>query len=122
MTKGTLRIVEPDIAVVSFTGRLIIGESLSVLSDAVAELEGRDAPKIVLDLTEVTYIDSSGIGMLVAVMTRVRNTGGQIRIAFRWPEGILGMIAASLIDADVEAAIAALRSEKKTAPPKKRGW
>src|SRR5688500_15320895 len=46
----------------------------------VSELTGRGIVKILVDLGEVTYIDSSGIGMLAAKLKHVRERGGDMRL------------------------------------------
>ena len=77
--KLTLRQVG-DVTVVDAVGRLTLGEGSSVFRDAVRDLVAKGNKKIVLNLGEVTYIDSSGIGEMVSAFTTVTNQGGQFKL------------------------------------------
>ena len=68
------------ITVVDLSGRITLGEGSVVLRDTVRELIGKGEKKILLNLGEVTYIDSSGIGELVSAFTTVRNQGGELKL------------------------------------------
>jgi anti-sigma B factor antagonist len=69
-----------DIAVLEISGRITLGEGNVMLREIVRELLDKGNKKIVLDLDEVQYVDSSGIGELVKTHTTVRNQGGQLRL------------------------------------------
>jgi anti-sigma B factor antagonist len=69
-----------EITVVDLSGRITLGEGSTVLRDTVRELLGRGQKKILLNLGDVTYIDSSGIGELVSGFTTVSNQGGQLKL------------------------------------------
>jgi anti-sigma B factor antagonist len=69
-----------DVTIVDLSGRLTLGEGTSVLRDTVKDLVARGQKKIVLNLGELNYIDSSGIGELVAAFTSVRNQGGELKL------------------------------------------
>jgi len=69
-----------DIAVLDISGRITLGEGNVMLREIVRDLTGKGHKKIVLNLSEVNYIDSSGIGELVKTHTTVRNQGGQLRL------------------------------------------
>jgi len=51
-----------------------------VLRDTVRDLIGKGSKKILLNLGDVTYIDSSGIGELVSAFTAVRREGGELKL------------------------------------------
>jgi anti-sigma B factor antagonist len=68
------------VAVVDMSGRITLGEGSVVLKDTVRELLGKGEKKILLNLGDVTYIDSSGIGELVSAFTSVRNQQGQLKL------------------------------------------
>ena len=53
---------------------------LSALRDALRDMVGKNHKKILLNLGEVSYIDSSGIGELVSGFTSVTNSGGQLKL------------------------------------------
>jgi anti-sigma B factor antagonist len=69
-----------DVSVMDVTGRITLGEGSSALRDALRELVKKDQKKILLNLGDVTYIDSSGIGELVSGFTTVTNAGGQLKL------------------------------------------
>ena len=70
-----------DVAVLDISGRITLGEGNVMLREIVRELVDKGNNKIVLNLAEVHYIDSSGIGELVKTHTTIRNQGGQMRLA-----------------------------------------
>jgi anti-sigma B factor antagonist len=69
-----------DITVLDISGRITLGEGNVMLREIVRELVDKGNKKIVLNLGEVQYIDSSGIGELVKTHTTVRNQAGQLRL------------------------------------------
>lgn len=68
------------VAIVDLSGRITLGEGSVVLRDTVREILGKGEKKILLNLGDVTYIDSSGIGELVSAFTTVRNQGGDLKL------------------------------------------
>ena len=70
-----------EIAVLEISGRITLGEGNVMLREIVRELIDKGNKKIVLNLAEVHYVDSSGVGELVKAHTTVRNQGGQLRLA-----------------------------------------
>jgi len=77
--KATNRQVE-GVAVVDMSGRITLGEGSVVLRDSIRDLIGKGQKKILLNLGDVTYIDSSGIGELVSAFTAVRREGGELKL------------------------------------------
>ncbi|HEX2329166.1 MAG TPA: STAS domain-containing protein [Candidatus Angelobacter sp.] len=68
------------VTVVDMSGRITLGEGSVILRDTVRDLLGKGQKKILLNLSDVTYIDSSGIGELVSAFTSVRNQGGELKL------------------------------------------
>lgn len=68
------------ITVVDMSGRITLGEGSTVLRESVKDLLAKGQRKILLNLGDVTYIDSSGIGELVSAFTSVRNQGGDLKL------------------------------------------
>ncbi len=62
------------------SGRIVFGDETASLRDQVKELL-KTSKRIVLNLANVNYIDSSGVGTLVAVYASARNAGGEIKLA-----------------------------------------
>ena len=77
--KATNRQVE-GVAVVDMSGRITLGEGSVVLRDTIRDLIGKGNKKILLNLGDVTYIDSSGIGELVSAFTTAKNQGGELKL------------------------------------------
>jgi anti-sigma B factor antagonist len=68
------------VTIVDLSGRITLGEGSVVLRDTVRDLIGKGNKKILLNLGDVNYIDSSGIGELVSAFTTVRNQGGELKL------------------------------------------
>jgi anti-sigma B factor antagonist len=68
------------VTVVDMSGRITLGEGSVILREAVKDLVAKGQKKILLNLGDVTYIDSSGIGELVSAFTTVRNQGGELKL------------------------------------------
>jgi len=69
-----------DVTVVDVSGRITLGEGASQLRDELRDLTAKGHKKILLNLSDVTYIDSSGIGELVSAFTTVTNQGGALKL------------------------------------------
>ena len=68
------------VTILDLSGRITLGEGSVVLRDAIREILGRGEKKILLNLGDVTYIDSSGIGELVSAFTAVRKETGELKL------------------------------------------
>src|SRR5436309_15874195 len=68
------------VTIVDLSGRITLGEGSVVLRDTIRDLVSKGKNKILLNLADVTYIDSSGIGELVSAFTTVRNQGGELKL------------------------------------------
>ena len=68
------------VLVVDCSGRVMFGEESASLRDTVKKLLA-ESPKVVLNLREVNYIDSGGLGTLVSLFTTARNAGGAVKLA-----------------------------------------
>ena len=68
------------ITIVDLSGRITLGEGSVVLRDTIRDLVSKGNTKILLNLGDVTYIDSSGIGELVSAFTTVRNQSGELKL------------------------------------------
>jgi anti-sigma B factor antagonist len=77
--KTSLRQVD-GVNIVDCSGRITLGEGSIVLRDIVKDLLGKGNKKILLNLGDVNYIDSSGIGELVSAFTTVKNQGGELKL------------------------------------------
>jgi anti-sigma B factor antagonist len=77
--QGTCREIG-DIAVIDFSGKITLGEGSAMLRKTVRDLVEKGHRKILLNLGDVDYIDSSGIGELVGAYTTVRSASGELKL------------------------------------------
>ena len=77
--KLTTREVD-GVTVVDLSGKITLGEGGATLRDEVRKLLAKASKKIVLNLADVSYIDSSGLGELVSAYTAVKNAGGELKL------------------------------------------
>ena len=68
------------VVIVDLSGRVTLGEDSASLRNTVRDLLSKGNKKILLNLGDVNYIDSSGIGELVALYTTARNQGGELKL------------------------------------------
>jgi anti-sigma B factor antagonist len=77
--KATIRQVD-SVMVVDVSGRITLGEGCAQLRELIRDQLTRGNKRVLLNLADVTYIDSSGIGELVSAYTAVSNQGGQLKL------------------------------------------
>jgi anti-sigma B factor antagonist len=68
------------ITILDLSGRITLGEGSVQLRDSVRDLLAKGSKYILVNLADVNYIDSSGIGELVSAYTTVRNQGGELKL------------------------------------------
>jgi anti-sigma B factor antagonist len=68
------------VTILDLSGRITLGEGSVTLRDAVRDLLTKGSKKILLNLADISYIDSSGIGELVSAFTSVKNAGGELKL------------------------------------------
>jgi len=69
-----------DVTVIDAGGRITLGEGASAFRDIIREMSAKGNKKLLLNLGEVSYIDSSGIGEMVSGFTTVTNNGGHLKL------------------------------------------
>ena len=69
-----------DVVIIDLSGRITIGEGTLIIRDHIQKLLKAGDSKFLLNLSDVDYIDSSGLGELVTSFTTVRNSGGQLKL------------------------------------------
>jgi anti-sigma B factor antagonist len=77
--KATIRQVD-SVIVVDISGRITLGEGCAQLREIVRDQLTKGNKRVLINLADVTYIDSSGIGELVSAYTAVSNQGGQLKL------------------------------------------
>jgi anti-sigma B factor antagonist len=68
------------IPVLELKGRITLGEGSVQIRDAIRDLVGKGQKRILLNLGDVNYIDSSGLGELVAAYTTARKVGAELKL------------------------------------------
>jgi anti-sigma B factor antagonist len=68
------------VSIVDLSGRITLGEGSSTIREMVRDLLSKGQKRILLNLADVNYIDSSGLGELVSAFTTVRNQGGELKL------------------------------------------
>ena len=69
-----------NVAVVDASGRITLGQETQLLRETIQRLLDEGQKQILLNLSEVGFIDSAGIGELVAALTSARNRGGELKL------------------------------------------
>ncbi len=69
-----------NISIIDLSGRITIGEGDVIMREKVSEVVDEGQKNIILNLNKVTYMDSAGIGELVACLKRVKEKGGMIKL------------------------------------------
>jgi anti-sigma B factor antagonist len=77
--KASTRQVD-GVTIIDLSGRITLGEGSVVLRDTIRDVVAGGNKKILLNLGDVTYIDSSGIGELVSAFTTAKNQGGELKL------------------------------------------
>ena len=77
--KVTIQEVD-GVSVVGLNGRIVLGEESGALRETVKSLMAAGKKKVVLDMSNVTYIDSAGLGILVAAHVSAKTQGASIRL------------------------------------------
>ena len=75
------------IILLDLRGRIILGRESETFRRKIRELIDAGYKRLILDLGEITYIDSVGLGTLVASLTSVRKQGGDLKL-LRLPQGV----------------------------------
>lgn len=73
--------LDNGVAVITISGRLALGGETEKLEAAVTKLLTQDHKTIVLDISALDYVDSSGVGLLVSCLTKLKKSGGEMKVA-----------------------------------------
>ena len=92
--------VTPDVTVLELVGRIDIGRSAQQVEWEIDELLKAKARKVVLDLSRVDHMDSTGIGMVVLSSGRMKMAGGDLRVG-----GAKGLVGETLTMTKVDAIV-----------------
>ena len=70
-----------DVCVLSPEGKIVIGDEVAALREKIKEVLDGGQKNILVNLANVSYIDSTGVGALVGSFTTIRNQGGQMKLS-----------------------------------------
>jgi anti-sigma B factor antagonist len=73
--------IEPDITLVELTGKISLGRESQRIETVIQDLLRQNEKKIVLDISRVDHLDSTGIGILAYCFGTMNRIGGEMRIA-----------------------------------------
>lgn len=101
-----------EVMILVMTGQMLLDDGDLAFGRRIRELVERGVVKIVVDLGGVTYIDSSGVGMLAAKLKTVKERGGDMKLVNLNPraESLFGMLKLFIVFERFEDEAAALRS------------
>ena len=68
------------VTILDLSGRITLGEGSVTLRDSVHDVVAKGSKHILLNLENISYIDSSGIGELVSAFTSAKNSGGELKL------------------------------------------
>jgi len=72
---------QPDIVLLRFTGQITLGRDSQQVEWKLAELLRDQATKVIFDLAGVSFMDSTGIGIVVMCSGKLKKAGGQLRVS-----------------------------------------
>jgi anti-sigma B factor antagonist len=100
------------VTIVDLAGRITLGDSACTLRDTVRELIQRGEQRVLLNMKDVTYMDSAGLGELVGAYATMTNRGGHIKLlnADNKVRDVLRATKLSLVFANFTDEAEALRS------------
>jgi anti-anti-sigma factor len=73
--------MDSGVAVITISGRLALGGETEKLEAAVNRLLAEEVKTFVLDIAGLDYVDSSGVGMMVSCLTKIKKAGGVMKVA-----------------------------------------
>jgi anti-sigma B factor antagonist len=104
------------VAVLTLAGQIVVGDASSRLRDKAREVLNRGRTDLVMDFGRVSYIDSTGLGTILAIYTTARNLGANIKLAnlskkFRDQLHVTGLERVFEIFDQVEGAVKSYKSK-----------
>jgi anti-sigma B factor antagonist len=105
-----------EVVVLDISGRITLGQGNVMLREIVRDLADKGNKRIVLNLGEVNYVDSSGLGELVKTLTTIRNKGGEMKLT-NINKRVLGLLEMTRLSAvfdiqqDEATALASFRDQ-----------
>ena len=86
-----------DVAIVDLTGRIVLNDGSAAVREAIAKLRQEGAGKILLNMAEVSFLDSSGLGEVARAYSSIDKAGGQLKL-MNIPTRILDLLRITKLD------------------------
>jgi anti-sigma B factor antagonist len=86
-----------DVAIIDLAGRIVLNDGSAGVREAIAKLREEGASKILLNLADVSFIDSSGLGELASAYANTSKAGGQLKLV-NIPARILDLLRITKLD------------------------
>jgi anti-sigma B factor antagonist len=86
-----------DVAIIDLAGRIVLNDGSAAVREAIANLRETGANKILLNLADVSFIDSSGLGELASAYARLNKDGGQLKL-MNLPTRIVDLLRITKLD------------------------
>ncbi len=86
-----------DIAILDLTGRIVLNDGSATMREAIAKLRDGGSSKILLNLADVSFMDSSGLGELASAFSATTKAGGQLKL-MNLPARILDLLRITKLD------------------------
>ncbi len=109
-----------DVVILDTSGRIVLGDGAKQLSGKIKELLDTGSKKILVNLAEVTYVDSTGLGELVSAYAYLKNSGGGLKLLHCQPRitellKITKLLSVFECFAEEAQAVASFQEEQKAA-------
>jgi len=72
---------QDGVQILELSGKIMGGPDASTINDKLHQLVENGQTKIVADLSQVNWMNSSGLGILISALTTMRNAGGELKVA-----------------------------------------
>ena len=69
-----------NVAIIDLNGRITLGENTGILRNAITTLLSQGKKNVLLNMADVGYVDSAGLGELVGAYTTAANQGGSVKL------------------------------------------
>ena len=92
--------IEPDVDVMEMHGRITMGSDSQKIEWGVAELLKASRKKVIFDLSDVSFVDSSGVGILMMCHAKLKRAGGALRLV-----GVKGFVEETLTMTSVDKVV-----------------
>ena len=91
-----------DVAIIDLAGRIVLNDGSAKMREFIAKVREEGATKILLNLAEVSFVDSSGLGELASAYAAVNRSGGQLKLV-NLPARVADLLRITKLDSVLKA-------------------